>query len=183
MAIELVKFTGGPWEIARQTLKEDLDRIEQQFNLPLDLTEIDGKIPASALPDEPPGTLLGRGTDNGTGPPETITLGSGLQMSGTVLSVNMGAMAGAALAAGGGSGDDGMMGPPGPQGLQGDRGPMGPPGLNGEDGEQGPPGPVGPAGASASAGTTPSWTLLTNGDLTEPELIFADGDVIWMEYH
>lgn len=56
------------------------------------LTNIDGAniltgtVPLAALVDETESTLLGRGQGLGDGPVEEITLGSGLSMTGTVLS-------------------------------------------------------------------------------------------------
>lgn len=180
MAIDLVKYTGGPWELARQTLKEDLDRIELQLNLPLDLNEtgaFTGTLPFEVLPDMDPGFLLGRGTLSGVGPAEPITVGPGLILEGTILKADGGTLAGIAGAmAGSGGGEDGPPGPPGPMGPQGLMGPMGPPGMQGEDGD---PGPPGPAGASDTTRRL-NWTLLTNGDLIEPELVFASGDVVWV---
>lgn len=180
MAIDLVKYTGGPWELARQTLKEDLDRIELQLNLPLDLTEtgaVIGTLPFDVLPDMDPGFLLGRGSASGVGPAEPIEVGPGLVLDGTILKADTGALGGMAAAlAGGGAGEDGAPGPPGPPGPRGLRGLDGPPGQQGEDGEAGPPGPPGVSTLS----TDLVWTLLTNGDLIEPELVFADADVIWV---
>lgn len=37
------------------------------------------------------------------------------------------------------------------------------------------------AAANGSAGTSSQWSVLTNGDVAAPELIFADGDVIMLE--
>lgn len=71
-------------------------------------------------------------------------------------------------------GEDGRTGPPGPQGVIG---PTGPPGPAGNDGEDGPAGPQGVAGNGSPTGT---WTLLTNGDAIEPELVYAGSDVISM---
>jgi hypothetical protein len=34
--------------------------------------------------------------------------------------------------------------------------------------------------ASAGGGTSPSWDLLTTGDVAAPELVFAGGNVIWV---
>lgn len=34
--------------------------------------------------------------------------------------------------------------------------------------------------SSGGGGGALAWTLLTNGDLIEPELVFADADVIWL---
>jgi hypothetical protein len=208
MPITLRKELGGDWETIRGFLKDDLDAIEQQLNLPIDLTEVTGNIPASALPDIAEGTLLGRGEGEGTGPAEEITLGAGLAMTGTVLSVNLSTLGGA-LGRNGRDGEDGRRGVPGAKGDKGDRGPMGQPGRPGEDGRDGriglqgvqgligpmgPPGRpgrdgerglMGPPGADGSGGTpfdpaTLYWDLLTNGDADEPELIFLGGDVIWV---
>jgi hypothetical protein len=81
---------------------------------------LDGTIPLTALVDETESTLLGRGEGFGDGPTEEITLGSGLLMTGTVL--------------------------------------------------------------SATATSSGYYSPLTDGDLTEPELIFSLGDTI-MVFH
>jgi hypothetical protein len=155
VSLILRKELGGSWETIRGFLKDDLDQIEQQLNLPIDLTEISGNLPESALPKIDESTLLGRGAGEGHGAAEQINLGPGLLMSGKILQVDIPAVASAARAGGGG------------RSTQGDRGPMGP------------PGPQGPAGSGS--GSTLAWTLLTNGDSIEPELIFDSfGDVIWM---
>lgn len=79
----------------------------------------------------------------------------------------------------GDEGDSGEMGPPGPRGSIGARGAMGPMGMMGDDGEEGERGWPGPAGSgSGGSGTYYEWSVLTNGDPTTPELIFAGGDVI-----
>jgi hypothetical protein len=41
--------------------------------------------------------------------------------------------------------------------------------------------PDGEVQASGSGGGGSQWSVLTNGDATTPELIFADGDVIMTE--
>ena len=38
-----------------------------------------------------------------------------------------------------------------------------------------------PAWAAAAGGSAATRDLLTNGDATDPQLIFAGGDVIWIE--
>lgn len=51
---------------------------------------IDGSVPLTAIEDQTSSTLLGRGEGDGAGPPQVITLGTGLLMTGTVLSASGG---------------------------------------------------------------------------------------------
>lgn len=80
---------------------------------------------------------------------------------------------------------DAAEGEPGPSGPPGQAGPMGPtgapgiPGFHGSDGDDG--GVWAFAGATATTSHDPQWSVLTNGDVTTPELIFAGGDVIMLE--
>jgi hypothetical protein len=86
------------------------------------------------------------------------------------------------LGASGPTGATGATGATGPAGADGAAGPAGadgaagPPGADGADGAVGPAGPAGPAGADASG-----FSVLTDGDLTAPQLVFADGDVVITE--
>jgi len=181
MALDLVKFTGGKWEDARVYLQEDLERIELAFNLPIDLSAtgaFTGSLPLSALPDISANTLLGRGSASGTGAPESITLGPGLWLNGTILMLGGGGSGSGAVGPVGPQGEDGEPGPRGPRGLMGPQGPMGPPGRDGADGLDG---ATGPPGLGLNP-LHPAWDLVTNGDLVNPELIFADGDVVWTAY-
>lgn len=151
MAVSLLKWLGGDWDHSRQYLLQDLEQIETQLNLPIDLSSVSitGTISFSALPSMAASTLLGRGARAGSGSPEPITLGIGLRMSGTVLSIDPGIVQ--QQGAGGSSGDpgeDGLQGPPGPPG----RSIIGPPGLDGRDGEDGQDGAQGPPGPSAQNG-------------------------------
>ena len=88
MPIILRKQLGDAWEIIRGFLKDDLDQIEMELNLPVDLSEVEGTLPLSGLPELPPSTLLGRGSAGGPGTPEEIDLGPGLTMDGTTLRVS-----------------------------------------------------------------------------------------------
>lgn len=77
---------------------------------------------------------------------------------------------------------DGESGPSGPPGQTGPMGPMGIPGIPGSPGSDGDDGSVWAfAGATATTSHDPQWSVLTNGDVTTPELIFAGGDVIMLE--
>lgn len=42
-------------------------------------------------------------------------------------------------------------------------------------------GPFGTVGSSVTPTSDPQWSVLTNGDLVDPELIFAGGDVVMLE--
>lgn len=42
-------------------------------------------------------------------------------------------------------------------------------------------GPAGPQGPPGESGVVGAWSLLTTGDLTDPQLVFVDGDVILVE--
>lgn len=140
MPITLLKTLTGAWEKVRGDLFNDLERIEQELNSPVDVTEAIGTISVDVFPTLPEGTLLGRGTGHGTGHTEEIDLGPGLSMSGTVLQVSPDIIASTKRAAR--LMDEGALrGPRGPQGPQGFLGPMGPRGLRGADGDRGPAGP------------------------------------------
>lgn len=79
-------------------------------------------------------------------------------------------------------GEPGPMGPPGQQGATGPQGPPGVQGFNGSDGEDnGAVWAFAGAAAGAASATDHQWSVLTNGDVASPELIFADGDVIMLE--
>ena len=72
------------------------------------------------------------------------------------------------------TGDEGIPGPPGVRGLRGLRGLRGYPGIQGDDGSD--------TESIIMIGSQSSefveWSVLTNGDVDFPELIFAAGDVI-----
>lgn len=85
--------------------------------------------------------------------------------------------AGAALGLFGGEdggGDDSPMVVPGPRGRDGDPGRIGPPGEDGADGEDA----YYLLGSLAADDGILYYAPLTDGDATQPELIFAGGDVI-----
>jgi hypothetical protein len=108
---------------------------------------VKGHLPLGSLvPATRPGVIIGR-ENTLPGPFQEIFIGSGLQLSGKVLSaIQIGG-------GGDGGGGNGEMGPPGPQGDRGPAGPMGPPGADGPDGADGPPGPPGAVGATGAAGS------------------------------
>ncbi len=58
------------------------------INLARDVT---GRLPFANMPTIPASTLLGRGSTLGAGDIQTVTLGTGLAMAGTVLSATSGA--------------------------------------------------------------------------------------------
>lgn len=76
------------------------------------------------------------------------------------------------------TGPAGPAGPAGPKGDKGDPGEPGPQGPAGPQGETGPTGPAGPRGETLYAGP---WSVLTNGDASSPELIWANGDVVMVQ--
>ena len=179
MPIILRKQLGDAWEIIRGFLKDDLDQIEMELNLPVDLSEVEGTLPLSGLPELPPSTLLGRGSAGGPGTPEEIDLGPGLTMDGTTLRVSNSLLVGVGNRRATSTDDSGTRVA---RGATGPTGPVGPAGPRGSKGEEGPQGRQGPAGSGSSfSRTTLYWTLLTNGDTIEPELVFdGSGDVIWV---
>jgi hypothetical protein len=144
-----------------------------------------GTTPLTALASQAASTLVGRGSAS-AGSPEVITLGSGLLMTGTVLSASS-VNGGSGMVPGlpGDDGQDGIgipgaagaAGAAGATGATGSAGPPGPAGADGEDGLMGPPGSPLTAAELEAFGY---WTILTDGDLVAPELIFASGDVISM---
>lgn len=76
------------------------------------------------------------------------------------------------------TGATGATGPTGPMGPQGIPGAAGANGAAGPIGPTGPMGPAGPPGSGGGSGVAGEWSVLTNGDVAFPELIFAGGDVI-----
>ena len=146
-----LKFLRGPWENVRESLITDLQTIEAAINTA-------GLQAAINLGTIAAGKLLGRRSSS-SGPAEEITLGTGLTMSGTTLSVNPATI------------------PPGSLGAL-----QGRPGRDGRDSNptRWPWGGSG-SGSSSSPAVDHQWSVLTNGDAASPELIFADGDVIMLE--
>lgn len=158
--INLFKLLGGKWEEVRGSLQDDLEHIEAALNQfysqtfdrtgKLQVTALPPEVPLANLPEIDPSTLLGRGSLSGQGTPETITLGPGLEMEGTILDVVPIPLPpvfppGNWLAES--DSDEGQWmvpgssgGPPGPTGATGATGAqgtasIGPPGEDGEDGD------------------------------------------------
>jgi hypothetical protein len=124
-----------------------------------------------------PGVLAGRRSAS-AGDFEQITPGDGLRIAGTVLGIDVGSLAGR-LPLGARDGEDGQIGPPGLRGADGAAGAAGPPGLDGDSAGDA-SWPVGMTTPPRSTGS--SWSVLTNGNPTYPELVFdSNGDVIMTE--
>lgn len=125
---------------------------------------VKGHLPLSGLvPSTRPGVLIGR-ENTLPGPFQEIFVGSGLQLSGKVLSaIQLG------------NGGDGGGSEPGPQGPPGERGPIGPQGERGVPGADGEEGPMGPPGPAASGGGGGSGNVVGPGTVTAHRLAgFAD---------
>ncbi len=118
--------------------------------------------------------LIGRRSGS-NGDFEQITPGVGVAIHGLSLDVDTARLAGSLPSSrDGADGMDGWPGAPGPQGPPG-IGLMGPPGQDGEDGQDR---VIMIQAASTAAAAAPNWSVLTNGDAADPELIFVGGDVI-----
>ena len=74
------------------------------------------------------------------------------------------------------SGGGGTVGPAGPQGPKGDKGDIGPPGRNADDVIRRTL--ILNQGGSSTPSAFVNWSVLTTGNVINPELIFAGGDVI-----
>jgi hypothetical protein len=148
--MHLLKYLTGPWEVVRAHLITDLETIEAAFNA----SGVQGLVNLTKIKAS---KLLGR-RNTSDGPVEEISLGSGLTMTGTTLSVNPATI---------------PAGSVNPTGLQSKRGKTGPRGrtIVGPPGLQGTPGVIGVRGLRGRAARRPSPIVGAAGPQGAPGLI------------
>jgi hypothetical protein len=92
VSVQLFKFLDSAWETARGYLREDLDHLEVAINTlegRVEEIEANGGGGGADLGTISAGVLIGRGVGS-AGAFEEITVGTGLVMTGTVLSATGG---------------------------------------------------------------------------------------------
>lgn len=196
--ISLLKYLDVSWEQARGHLRTDLEHIEAAINSHWNsLVGATGRLPFSKIIQATaPEKLLGRRSGS-SGDFEEITVGPGLQLVGTMLTLAPGGVTGSlpgSIDSSDGGGEESTSHIPGPQGLQGLTGLSGMPGSDGMDsedshipgpqGSQGIPGERGMAGADGEDGdsnalpiiNTHQWNPVVSG-ITFPAVQNASADV------